>query len=116
MPVDNAPVWEAVDRAQALEEGADGPAPPARPACPRCGHVGERRATYYGAYVLFEDAETYPAHLVPVGHRWYADPGGRVWNGGTDEPVPKARSFVAHRLRCPALALVEPATRGAGQG
>ncbi|MFJ9575137.1 DUF6083 domain-containing protein [Streptomyces sp. NPDC101191] len=107
LPVDTGAAWENVDRQQARDEGADGPAPPAPPVCPRCGYRCERRPTYYGAHVLFENAERQPAHLVPVGHRWYVDPGGRVWNGGTGEPAPGARSFVPHRLRCPALALVD---------
>ncbi|MFI8962509.1 DUF6083 domain-containing protein [Streptomyces sp. NPDC053493] len=98
--------WEACDRDQARDEGADAPAPPAPPVCPRCGRRCERRPTYYGAYVLLEPDIRRPAHEVPVGHRWYEDSDGRVWNGNRAEPAPGAHCLVPHRVACPALVLL----------
>ncbi|MET9950010.1 DUF6083 domain-containing protein [Streptomyces sp. NPDC006339] len=103
------PVWEAVDREQARDEGADGPAPPAPPRCPRCGRLCDRRPTYYGAYVLLEPGTRRAAHRVPAGHRWYLDPDGRAWKGGDVEPAAGGQCLVPHRVECPALVLVEPA-------
>ncbi|MFF5973236.1 DUF6083 domain-containing protein [Streptomyces sp. NPDC012769] len=102
-------VWAAVDRQQAYDEGADGPAPPEPPRCRRCGRLCDRRPTYYGAHVLLEPDTRRAAHLVPAGHRWYVDRDGRAWNGGAAEPAPGAHCLVPHRVECPALVLVENA-------
>ncbi|MEU8763270.1 DUF6083 domain-containing protein [Streptomyces sp. NPDC048659] len=99
--------WEFADRAQARADGADGPPPPAPPLCPHCGRRGERRATYYGAYVLLEPGPAVPAHLVEAGQRWYVDGGGYAWNGAFDEPGRGARCRIPHHLSCPALVLVD---------
>ncbi|MEV0982338.1 DUF6083 domain-containing protein [Streptomyces sp. NPDC049915] len=89
------------DHAQAARDGATGPEPPAPPLCPNCGLAGERRRTYTGHHVLLDPRLKVPAHLVPVGHRWYIDANGLAWNGGPDEPSPGAFCRIPHRLTCP---------------
>ncbi|MFF3336134.1 DUF6083 domain-containing protein [Streptomyces sp. NPDC002888] len=102
-PPGTAQAWENTDQAQAAVEHADGPEPPAPPLCPQCGLAGERRPTYYGRHILLEPGLSAPAHLVPAGHRWYVDAGGRAWNSGCDEPEPGAVCRVPHRPACPGL-------------
>ncbi|WP_437015232.1 DUF6083 domain-containing protein [Streptomyces sp. enrichment culture] len=99
--------WEHADRVQAAVDGAHGPEPPAPPVCPHCGLTGERRLTYTGQHVLLEPGPPIPAHLVPGGHRWHIDPGGRAWNGGLDEPPPGTACRIPHHLACPGLTLDE---------
>ncbi|MFJ3160919.1 DUF6083 domain-containing protein [Streptomyces kanasensis] len=106
--------WEGEDRAQAVREGAVAAPPPAPPVCDRCGARGDRRGTYYEAYVLLEPGVWAPAERVPPWRRWYVDAGGRAWNGGGGRPQPGTLCRIPHVLVCRAGGPPEVAGPGGG--